>query len=131
MVLQKSFLECHILASPPRVVISISFCGCYSFLGQVFMTLYYLYTYTSSFSLIQGTITLPHSPFFPFSSHLQLPHTVTMQTATRKEMETLELLHMNKGAGETSYAMNSSVQVNSFIHLLLNYIFLCFKHLVP
>ncbi|KOM49141.1 hypothetical protein LR48_Vigan07g284500 [Vigna angularis] len=33
-----------------------------------------------------------------------------MQTATRKEMETLELFHMNKGAGETSYAMNSSVQ---------------------
>ncbi|ESW32724.1 hypothetical protein PHAVU_001G012300 [Phaseolus vulgaris] len=33
-----------------------------------------------------------------------------MQTATRKEMETLELLHMNRGVGETSYAMNSSVQ---------------------
>ncbi|CAJ1972469.1 unnamed protein product [Sphenostylis stenocarpa] len=33
-----------------------------------------------------------------------------MQTVRRKEMETLELLHMNKGVGETSYAMNSSVQ---------------------
>jgi len=37
-----------------------------------------------------------------------------MQTARTKEMDTLELLHMNKGVGETSYAMNSSVQVNSF-----------------
>ncbi|KAK7376781.1 hypothetical protein VNO80_02197 [Phaseolus coccineus] len=27
-----------------------------------------------------------------------------------KEMKTLELLHMNRGVGETSYAMNSSVQ---------------------
>ncbi|KAK7321771.1 hypothetical protein VNO77_32697 [Canavalia gladiata] len=33
-----------------------------------------------------------------------------MQTAQRKEMEMMEVLHMNKGVGETSYAMNSSVQ---------------------
>ncbi|KAL2973857.1 hypothetical protein AAZX31_14G070400 [Glycine max] len=33
-----------------------------------------------------------------------------MQTARRKQMETSEVLHMNKGTGETSYAVNSSVQ---------------------
>ncbi|KAL2318777.1 hypothetical protein Fmac_032653 [Flemingia macrophylla] len=33
-----------------------------------------------------------------------------MQTALRKEMKTLQVLYMNKGVGETSYAMNSSVQ---------------------
>ncbi|KAK7383012.1 hypothetical protein VNO78_28677 [Psophocarpus tetragonolobus] len=33
-----------------------------------------------------------------------------MRAAQRKEMKMLEILHMNKGAGETSYAMNSSVQ---------------------
>ncbi|KAK7280683.1 hypothetical protein RJT34_25750 [Clitoria ternatea] len=37
-------------------------------------------------------------------------NTAAMQTSQRKEMQTMEILHMNKGVGETSYAMNSAVQ---------------------
>jgi len=33
-------------------------------------------------------------------------------------METVETLHMNKGVDETSYAMNSLLQVHTYTYLL-------------
>ena len=42
----------------------------------------------------------------------------------KREMEVVQVLHMNKGAGETSYAKNSKVQVRLIGFLYLNhYIF--------
>ena len=49
-----------------------------------------------------------------------------MQTAQRgKEMETVTVLHMNKGVGKTSYAMNSTLQVGFYITMLFLYIYIC------
>lgn len=39
------------------------------------------------------------------------------ETDRQKEMEVMQILHMNKGVGETSYAQNSKVQVQiNIIH---------------
>jgi len=56
-----------------------------------------------------------------------LLHQKERDTKREREMEVMRVLHMNKGNGETSYAKNSTAQVDHFdtnMHYILVYTYI-------